>query len=86
MSFNPHVHAKWDRIAAMNKARAKWTGGQTYSRKAKRPAPSPAKDSHERAIIVNGIAWRLAADLAMEDFRRAVYPERYEGFSEGFAL
>lgn len=43
-------------------------------------APAPEKGSADRLIATVRAAWSCASGLAMEDYLRAVYPERYEGF------
>lgn len=71
----------WDRIGAMNAARARLpaSGGKTYKRAAPR-RESPAMGTWEWLTGLTVARWESAAGIAQEDFLRAAFPERYEAW------
>ena len=72
---------RWNPIDHMNAARANKpaSGGKTYrghvASQSDLNAQFPA-DSNERFLFSLISGWRCDRDLAIEDYRRAVYPER----------
>jgi hypothetical protein len=72
---------KWDRIGAMNAARARLpaSGGKTYKQTAPR-RQSPAMGTWERLTGLTTARWESASGITQEDYLRAAFPERYEGF------
>lgn len=70
---------KYDRIAAMNRAKDSKpaTGGKIYKRAAQR-RETPVLGTWERLAGLTAARWECAAACAVEDFLRAAFPERYE--------
>lgn len=76
---------RWNPIDHMNAARANKpaSGGKTYKRHVATQADLNAQYADEISRFCYSIkaAWRQDRKSILEDYLRAVYPERYEAFT-----
>jgi hypothetical protein len=77
------MHKRWNRIGAMNAARDRRaaTGGKIYKQgRVRSHRPVPPKGSWERLVGAVQAGWQSDTANAINEYERAVWPERYEEF------